>query len=101
MRARPTIVAVHFDRPYVIPEIARESAALLATFGVGDAALLDVLTGAFVPTGKLPFELPSSMDAVRAQKEDVPFDSAQPLFPFGAGLTYAATARSATSTGRP
>jgi beta-glucosidase len=89
MRAKPTIVAVHFDRPYVLPEIARESAALLATFGVADAAVLDVLTGAFQPSGKLPFELPASMEAVRAQKEDVPFDSAQPLFPFGAGLGYA------------
>jgi beta-glucosidase len=28
------------------------------------------------------------MDAVRNQKEDVPFDSENPLFPFGHGLTY-------------
>jgi beta-glucosidase len=89
MRAKPTIVSVHFDRPYVIPEIARESAALVATFGASDAALLDVLFGRFAPTGKLPFELPSSMEAVRAQKEDVPYDSKDPLFPFGAGLGYA------------
>jgi beta-glucosidase len=93
MRARPTVVSVHFDRPYVIPEIARESAALVATFGASDAALLDVLTGRFAPTGKLPFELPSSMEAVRAQKEDVPYDSKDPLFPFGAGLTYEAKER--------
>ena len=90
MRQRPTIVAIHFDRPYVIPEIARESAALLATFGASDAALLDVITGRFAPAGKLPFELASSMDAVRAQKEDVPSDSKDPLFAFGAGLEYAA-----------
>ena len=44
--------------------------------------------GRFAPAGKLPFELPSSMDAVRRQKEDVPYDSEQPLFPFGYGLTY-------------
>ena len=59
-------------------------------FGVSDEALLDVVFGPFAPTGKLPFELPSSMDAVRAQKEDVPFDSKDPLFPFGAGLGYTA-----------
>ena len=82
------MIVIHFDRPYVVPEIARESAALLATFGATDAALLDVLSGQFTPSGKLPFELPSSMDAVRAQKEDVPFDSKDPLFPFGAGLGY-------------
>jgi beta-glucosidase len=32
--------------------------------------------------------MPSSMDAVRRQKEDVPHDSEDPLFPFGHGLTY-------------
>jgi beta-glucosidase len=46
------------------------------------------LTGKFAPTGKLPFEIPSSMDAVRAQLEDLPHDSKSPLFPFGHGLTY-------------
>jgi beta-glucosidase len=88
MRGKPTVVVLYLDRPYVIPEIARESAALVGHFGVTDAALLDVLTGAAVPSGKLPFEMPSSMDAVRAQKEDVPYDSVAPLFRFGHGLTY-------------
>ncbi len=97
MRTKPVVVAIHLDRPYVIPEIARESAALLATFGASDEAVLDVVTGGFAPTGKLPFELPSSMDAVRAQKEDVAFDSAQPLFPFGAGLTYGPAKKAAGS----
>ncbi len=89
MSRKPTIVSIYFDRPYVIPELAKGSAALIATFGVTDAALFDVVSGAFVPTGKLPFELPSSMEAVRAQREDVPRDSRDPLFAFGAGLTYA------------
>jgi beta-glucosidase len=52
--------------------------------------LLDVLTGAFAPVGRMPFELPSSMEAVRARKEDVLHDSPNPLFPFGHGLTYPA-----------
>jgi beta-glucosidase len=29
------------------------------------------------------------MEAVRAQKEDVPYDSENPLFPFDYGLSYA------------
>jgi beta-glucosidase len=88
MRLKPTVVAIHLDRPYVIPELAREAAALIATFGVTDEALFDVISGAFAPTGKLPFELPASMEGVRAQKEDVPYDSRDPLFAYGAGLSY-------------
>ena len=88
MKKKPTIIVMHFERPLVIPELAQESAALLATFGVSDEALFDVLLGKFAPTGKLPFELPSSMEAVRAQLEDVPYDSKAPLFKFGFGLTY-------------
>jgi beta-glucosidase len=84
----PTVVAIHLDRPAVIPEIAEKSAALLAEFGASDAAVLDVIFGRFTPSGKLPFELPSSMEAVRGQKPDVPYDSKDPLFPFGHGLTY-------------
>jgi beta-glucosidase len=36
----------------------------------------------------LPFELPSSMEAVLQQKEDVPYDSKDPLYRFGFGLGY-------------
>jgi beta-glucosidase len=92
MQKKPTIIVMQFDSPYVIPELATESAALLATFGVADEALFDVLMGKFNPTGKLPFELPASMDAVREQLEDLPYDSKTPLFKFGAGLSYS-TAR--------
>jgi beta-glucosidase len=84
----PTIVDIYLDRPAVIPEIAAQSAALLADFGASDAAVLDVIFGRFRPSGKLPFELPSSMEAVRQQRPDLPYDSENPLFPFGHGLTY-------------
>ena len=84
------IAVLHLERPLVVPELAQASAALVATFGVSDEALFDVLTGKFSPTGKLPFEMPSSMEAVRTQLEDRPYDSKDPLFPFGHGLTYPA-----------
>ena len=38
------------------------------------------------PTGTLPMEIPSSQDAVYAAEEDVPHDSANPTFEFGAGI---------------
>ena len=84
----PAIVDIYLERPAVIPEIAERSAALLANFGASEEAVLDVIFGKFEPQGKLPFELPVSMEAVRQQKEDVPYDSGNPLFPFGHGLSY-------------
>lgn len=84
----PTVVDIYLERPAVIPEIAEKSAALLGNFGANDGAVLDVIFGKFAPQGKLPFELPSSMEAVRKQKEDMPHDSENPLFEFGHGLSY-------------
>ncbi|MBM4413276.1 MAG: glycoside hydrolase family 3 protein [Chloroflexi bacterium] len=84
----PTIVDIYLDRPAVIPEINAASAGLIGTFGVSDAALCDIVFGKVSPSGTLPFELPSSMTAVDNQKEDLPYDSADPLYPFGHGLTW-------------
>jgi beta-glucosidase len=84
----PTIVDIYLERAAVIPEIAEHAVALIANFGASDAALLDVIFGRFAPVGRLPFELPSSMRAVYKQKEDLPYDSENPLFPFGYGLHY-------------
>lgn len=84
----PTIVDIYLDRPAVIPEISAKAKGLVANYGASDAALLDVLFGKAKPEGKLPFELPASMEAVRNQKEDVPYDSKNPLYKFGFGLHY-------------
>jgi beta-glucosidase len=86
--AVPTVVDIYLDRGAVIPEIAERCAALLASFNVADDAVLDVVFGRFNPAAKLPLEMPRSMAAVRAQKEDVPYDSEDPLFSFGHGLSY-------------
>lgn len=88
LQSVPAIVVLHLDRPAVIPEIAAASKALLGEYGADDMAVFDVLFGKARPEGRLPFELPSSMEAVRGQKEDLPHDSENPLFPFGFGLTY-------------
>ncbi len=84
----PTIVDIYLDRPAVIPEINAKAKGLLADFGASDAAVLDVIFGKYKPGGHLPIELPSSMEAVRNQKEDVPYDSKDPLYKFGFELSY-------------
>ena len=86
--AVPTIVTVFLDRPAILTPIRNGARAVIANFGVSDAALFDVLTGRARPQGKLPFELPSSMDAVAAQRPDLPHDSAKPLYPVGFGRSY-------------
>ena len=84
----PTIVVINLDRPAVIPEISEMAKGLLAEFGASDEAVLNTIFGKATPEGKLPFELPSSMEAVRKQRSDVPFDTENPLYRFGFGLTY-------------
>ncbi len=82
----PTIVVLYLDRPAVIPEINAAAKAVVAEYGASDAAVLDVLFGKASPQGKLPFELPSSMEAVRNQKADVPYDLENPLYRFWARI---------------
>lgn len=85
----PTIVVMYLDRPAVIPEINAAARALVAEYGASDKSILEVIFGMARPEGKLPFELPSSMQAVYNQKPDVPYDSENPIYPFGHGLSYA------------
>jgi beta-glucosidase len=88
LESTPSIVVIYLDRPAVIPEISAAAQALLADYGASDQAVLDVIFGKVKPGGKLPFELPSSMEAVQNQKADLPHDSENPLYPFGFGLSY-------------
>ena len=84
----PGIVSIYLDRPAVIPEINAEARALLGEYGADDEAVMNVIFGRAKPQGKLPFELPRSMEAVKKQKPDLPYDSENPLYPYGFGLSY-------------
>jgi beta-glucosidase len=84
----PTVATVYLDRPAILTGVRARAKAILGNFGVSDEALVDVLSGRAKPEGRLPFELPSSMAAVRAQRPDLPHDSARPLYRFGYGLRY-------------
>jgi beta-glucosidase len=82
----PAVMTVYMDRPAILTDVKDKVAALYADFGVSDASLLDVLMGNGKAQGHLPFELPSSMEAVAAQRSDVPHDSVKPLYPYGYAL---------------
>lgn len=83
----PLILDVYLDRPAILTPVNEVIAGLVANYGASDAALLDALTGKISPCGRLPFELPRSMNAVRSSRPDVPSDSENPLYPYGSGRT--------------
>ncbi|MFF1913043.1 glycoside hydrolase family 3 protein [Streptomyces sp. NPDC058239] len=79
----PTCFAVHLDRPAVLTPLADHAALLIGEFGADDDLVLDAALGKAAIPGSLPFDLPSSMAAVEAAREDVPFDTHAPLFRCG------------------
>jgi beta-glucosidase len=83
-----TVAVPKLNRPLILTDVVRLADAVLANYGVSDEVLLETIYGKRSPGGRLPFELPSSMRAVEAQYEDVPDDSARPLFPRAFGLLY-------------
>ena len=83
----PLVVDVVLDRPAILTPLLPFASAVVGSFGSSDVALLDALTGALAPEGRLPFDLPRSMEQVRQHGEDVPgYDD--PLFRFGHGLGH-------------
>jgi beta-glucosidase len=88
IKSKPAIVIINLERPAIIKEISNAAKAVIADFNSDNEIIMDLINGKFMPTGKLPLELPSSMEAVKNQIEDIPYDSKDPLFEFGHGLTY-------------
>jgi beta-glucosidase len=81
----PLVVEVALDRPAILTPLLPVATALVVSYGTCDEALLDALTGVVAPRGRLPVDLPRSMEQVRRHCEDVAgFDD--PLFRFGHGL---------------
>ena len=79
----PLVADVQLDRAAILTPFKPRANVLIASFGASDEALMDVLEGAVVARGKLPFELPVSMEAVEAQRPGAPADSAAPLYALG------------------
>jgi beta-glucosidase len=92
IESKPTIVAINYTNPWVIEEIDKgKTRGIIATFGTTQDALLDIISGKFNPSGKMPFTTPKNMEAVENNKSDVPGYLEGPnygLFAFGHGLSY-------------
>ena len=94
MKGKPVIVSMALSNPAVVTEFENQVDGLLVSFGVQDQALLDILSGAAEPSGLLPLQMPSDMQTVEEQKEDVPQDmqcykdSEGHIYDFGYGLNW-------------
>ena len=87
----PIVVIVLMGRPSILTWCAENVDAILVAYYPGTqgaVAIADVLFGIYNPTGKLPVQIPRSMEQVRRQKSDEPFDIEDPLYDFGFGLSY-------------
>ena len=82
------IIVSDLNRPAILTNANEKSLGLIGTFGVEDKVILETIFGENNPTGKLPFEIPSSMEEVKEQFSDVADDTKNPLFKYGHGLSY-------------
>ena len=74
MDGKPVIVGLACTKPVVVSEFEPYADALLITFGVQNRVYMDIISGAFEPSGLLPMQFPSDMKTVEEQFEDTPHD---------------------------
>src|SRR4051812_24397147 len=95
---KPVVVVLINGRPYSVNDIAARANALVEGWYLGQeggTAMADILFGDANPGGKLPVTIASSVGQLPMFYNQKPsahrgylFDSNEPLFPFGFGLSY-------------
>lgn len=87
--AVPTVVDIYLDRPAIVAPLLEMGVSLVANYGASAEAVARVLFGEAKPLGRLPFQIPSSMEVVAAGRSDVPSDDPNPTLDYGFGLSCA------------
>jgi beta-glucosidase len=95
---KPTVVILLNGRPLSVNYLAEHAPALLEGWYLGQEtghAVADVLFGKTNPGGKLPVTIPRSVGQLPVVYNHKPtarrgylFDTTEPLYPFGFGLSY-------------
>ena len=104
---KKVIVAIDMGNPWLLGNVEPKAGAMLATFGVTNQALFDILTGkdaegkAVKPVGRLPVTVPSNLVELEKKPADMPGhyyakshaaypykDSEGKVYQFGFGLSY-------------
>lgn len=96
-KEKHTILVVNYTNPWAIDEVYNNATtnikSVLATFGTTPEAILDIVTGSFKPSGKMPFSTPASDAKAQSQKSDLPGymeGDDYALFHFDEGMTIEA-----------
>lgn len=71
---KPLVLVVHYENPFVPAEIEPYADAILLVSFVQHPVVMEIIKGAYEPSGKLPCQLPADMKTVELQYEDTPFD---------------------------
>ncbi|MFR9776153.1 glycoside hydrolase family 3 C-terminal domain-containing protein, partial [Micromonospora sp. MS34] len=107
-RGIPVVVALVLPRPYVITEWRDLASAIVVTYRGGEEmgpALAGLLFGDYAPSGKLPWQLPRSLDQVlRPGGTDVPADAVEAWdlpYDLGATTTERNQIRASIDAGQP
>ena len=95
---KPIVALLFSGRPASVRNLVEKAGAILELWYLGQEsgrAIADVVFGDVNPGGKLPITIPRSAGHVPAYYNHKPsarrgylFDSVEPLFPFGFGLSY-------------
>lgn len=71
-----------------LTNVKNRATALLGDFGLNNKMFFELLLGHAAPEGRLPFELPSTEEAVKKKDVVQPYSSESPLYPIHYGLSY-------------
>ena len=84
------VAVVVMNRAYVLTPVTEAADSVLLVYrpGVtsGAEAVADCLFGETAISGRLPFQIPATMESVLAQREDMPKDIENPLYEYGFGI---------------
>nr|WP_246433948.1 glycoside hydrolase family 3 N-terminal domain-containing protein [Spirochaeta isovalerica] len=85
------IIGMTASRPGIVTDFHDKVDAMIIDFAATDKAFLDIIfwQNGNKPQGRLPVEFPRDDASVEAQLEDVPGDTANPVYEIGYGLNYA------------
>ena len=95
---RPVVLVLTSPRSPITVKMSEQANAVLAAWNLGDAAeaaIADVLSGRVNPGGKLPLtlsrnagQMPAFYNVKPSARRGYLFDTTDPLYTFGSGLSY-------------